>query len=493
MNSIKHLSLLTFLWMLGHTTLHAQGLNFNDTSYNNVLKKKSSLVVNEDGLPPKVDLSMYVPSVLNQGSLGTCVGFSTAYYMRTILEAKRLNITNKDSIDALRFSPSFLYNAIKSPNDDACKKGAEVSNALEFLKTNGVARLAQQGYPDCTPMTSLQPAAESKIMDYIRLFGLNDRQEDIVVATKKALAEGTPVVIAIQTTPSLDELGFWHKLWMRILRFFGIGSGDEYGLWDPNKSDNLRGGHAVCVVGYDDKKFGGAFHVVNSRGEDWGEDGFFWIRYDDYTKHTKYGFQAYLSPNNYTTEALRSGDVTIELANLRPVELPFTRQSPEGNTAANEPLVAYSLRDPQQTDTEYKFRINVDKQTYLYVLGANATQPSVDKLFPIDSISPVVGANTKVFLPSEEQVYALNEITGTESWLFLFSDKEVNIDSCITAMNGQKGTFTQRVQKVMGSKLLNYEQIDYKTKKMGFELREKHEGRIVPLLITLEHVKRRDL
>lgn len=477
------------LCLLNAATLHAQGLNFNDSAYHQVPRKKSVVVISPDGLPPKADLSMYVPTVIDQGKLGTCVGVSTGYYMRTILEARHLGITDRDSVDALRFSPSFLYNSIKDPLDKNCKRGTEVAAALEFLKNKGVVRLAQQPYPDCsqTRSAALQPEAGSRIMDYIRLFGLNDRQEDVIISTKKALAEGTPVVIAIQTTPSLDDLGFWYKLWIRFLRFFGIDTDDEFGLWNPAKSKKLRGGHAVCVVGYDDAKFGGAFHVVNSRGENWGDDGFFWIRYADYSKHAKYAFQAYLPAEQYTTAALRSGEIIIELAGLRSTQPRFTPLHSDSS------LITYALLDPQPTDTEFKFKINVDTQTYLYVLGANSSQRTVDKLFPLDSISPMIGADTKVILPSEEQVYALDATTGTENWLFLFSDREINIDSCMTEINARQGPFTQRVQDVLSDRLIKKEQVDYQTRKMGFALREKHEGLIVPLLVTLKHVKKRSM
>lgn len=493
---MKHFLPALFLCLLSAATLHAQGLNFNDAAYHQVPRKKSNAVVTAGGLPHKADLSMYVPTVIDQGKLGTCVGVSTGYYMRTILEAKRLDITDRDSIDALRFSPSFLYNSIKDPLDKNCKRGTEVAAALEFLKNKGVVKLTQQPYPDCSQKRSaaLQPEAGSRIMDYIRLFGLNDRQEDVIISTKKALAEGTPVVIAIQTTPSLDDLGFWHTLWIRFLRFFGMDTGDEFGLWDPAKSKKLRGGHAVCVVGYDDARFGGAFHVVNSRGEQWGDDGFFWIRYADYSKHAKYAFQAYLPAENHTEAALRSGEIIIELANLRSTQPRFSAQLSENAPLAaqsDSSMATYALLDPQPTDTEFKFKINVDKQTYLYVLGANSTQRVIDKLFPLDSISPMIGADTKVILPSEEQVYALNATTGTENWLFLFADREVNIDSCITEINARQGPFTQRVQDVMGTRLIRKAQVRYQTRKIGFELREKHEGLIVPLLVTLKHVKKR--
>ena len=50
---------------------------------------------------------------------------------------------------------------------------------------------------------------------------------------------------------------------------------------------NLRenGGHAMCIIAYDDNKFDGAFLVQNSWGEDWGKDGYFWLPYSEITEH----------------------------------------------------------------------------------------------------------------------------------------------------------------------------------------------------------------
>jgi C1A family cysteine protease len=49
----------------------------------------------------------------------------------------------------------------------------------------------------------------------------------------------------------------------------------------------------MCIVGFDDTKFGGAFEIANSWGDDWANGGFIWIRYDDlynmYPTFTKIG------------------------------------------------------------------------------------------------------------------------------------------------------------------------------------------------------------
>ena len=47
------------------------------------------------------------------------------------------------------------------------------------------------------------------------------------------------------------------------------------------------GGHAMCVIGYDDRKFGGAFQIMNSGTPQWGKDGVAWVRYGDFKNYVK--------------------------------------------------------------------------------------------------------------------------------------------------------------------------------------------------------------
>ena len=50
----------------------------------------------------------------------------------------------------------------------------------------------------------------------------------------------------------------------------------------PAESDELIGGHAVCLVGYDLNKQ--LLLARNSFGTDWGEQGYFYIPFDYMTK-----------------------------------------------------------------------------------------------------------------------------------------------------------------------------------------------------------------
>ena len=59
-------------------------------------------------------------------------------------------------------------------------------------------------------------------------------------------------------------------------------------LWRPSGMDESQmgmGGHAMCVIGYDDRKFGGAFQIMNSWGPEWGKNGVAWVKYGDFKNY----------------------------------------------------------------------------------------------------------------------------------------------------------------------------------------------------------------
>ena len=54
-----------------------------------------------------------------------------------------------------------------------------------------------------------------------------------------------------------------------------------------DESQMGMGGHAMCVIGYDDRKFGGAFQIMNSWGPEWGKNGVGWVRYGDFKNYVR--------------------------------------------------------------------------------------------------------------------------------------------------------------------------------------------------------------
>jgi hypothetical protein len=493
----KHIKILLFFWLISATAYAQTGWVENEKEYETILKKNLQATFGTK-LPAKVDLSKYAPTVINQDDSGICVGMSTAYYMRTILEAISKNITDKDEIDKMAYSPTHLYNALKGTNDPDCKKGTELRKAFEFLKTNGVANYSQQKFPNCSNDLSVNINPESKIVEYVRLFSLADGNENIDAITKKALSESTPVVVGFSLTESIGNLsqnGFWKNLWRKIMAFFGLNVLEDIGLWNPQNSPNING-HAVCVVGYDDTKFGGAFKVINSWGKNFGEEGYFWIRYADYKKQARNAFQAFLKVKQAQKNALTAAEVSfffsakgIENSNLKFVLDEAT------NLDSTNRVKSYLLLAPQMSGTTFRFTAFIDSATaytYFYIINANSNMlDKTEKIYPFNaSESAILSRNTRLILPPEDRPhFKLTPPTGIEYVLFLFSDKPLNnMDNYLNKIRENKGSFASRITQAFGNELVPANQINYKTNKMGFVAKAGQTGGIVPILVSFKHV-----
>jgi len=226
-------------------------------------------------IPEATNLQKFAPPVGDQGHQGSCVAWSSAYAARTIEEAAR---TGADP-NSLRFSPSFLYNQIGLENCD----GSYIEKAMEFMTQSGSVPYDQFPYDDhdCAKQPDqqlLEEARQYKMRGFNRLTP-GDRNNVIDLhAIKENIAQGAPVVIGMQVGGS----------YMQPM----LGKD----LWEPSEEDRSMlgfGGHAQCVVGYDDRKYGGAFLLMNSWGPQWGNNGFAWVRYPDFKYYVReaYGIE----------------------------------------------------------------------------------------------------------------------------------------------------------------------------------------------------------
>ena len=216
---------------------------------------------NKNPLPESANLQKFAPVPGNQGQQGSCVAWSSAYGARSIVEAARTGQPG----ETVKFSPSFLYNQIGM---DGCQ-GSYIIKAMEFMTKQGSVPYNSFPYTDrdCSQQPDnqlVQQASQYKMRGFNRL-SMGDRNDVIDLnAIKQNLAQGAPVVIGMMVGGS----------YMQPMM------GKDY--WEPTEEDKSMqgfGGHAQCVVGYDDRKYGGSFLIMNSWGPEWGNNGFAWVRY----------------------------------------------------------------------------------------------------------------------------------------------------------------------------------------------------------------------
>lgn len=258
---------LTFVLLAASFSSSAQGLRWmSESEY--IAMEKASIELMEN-VPPSQDLSKWFPTPGDQGEQGSCVGWAVAYGVKSYLHA--VERQTPPSTDDEIFSPAFVYNQI---NQWGCMGGSSITDALELMQSSGVATMADFPYDetDC----QLEPngdvkasATDHTIEGWKRVEFFNEG------LMKTLLVQGNPVVIGMQTDS-------W---------FVKLEEGEVYRV----ASNRRGGGHALVVVGYDDRR--GAYKVFNSWGTDWGTDGYGWIAYDLFVEVVR---EAYILENSET-------------------------------------------------------------------------------------------------------------------------------------------------------------------------------------------------
>jgi hypothetical protein len=311
-------------------------------------------------LPESANLQKYAPTVGDQGKQGSCVAWSSAYGARTILESVR---TGSDP-NSLKFSPSFLYNQIGL---DGCD-GSYINRAMDFMSQRG--SVPYEAFPYSDQDCSRQP--DQQLLDQAKQFRMRGSNRLTVGsstdkidlrAIKENLSQGAPVVIGMMVGGS----------YMQPMM------GQD--VWNPTSDDESMmgfGGHAQCVVGYDDTKYGGAFLIMNSWGPQWGNNGFAWVRY----KHFKYFVR-----EAYGLEAMPA----VGAAANKPFEceVGLVQVTLNGNkvVAGNYiPLKKHAENVFETTEalkpgTRFKMEIRNESECYIYVFGKETDGGSYT-LFP---------------------------------------------------------------------------------------------------------------
>ncbi len=311
MKTLKFLSVLLLLQVpfLLQAQVRGTGAKFDLNSYRKAETADFSGLGFTTTLPSKVSHKQFAPQAKDQGQMSTCVGWSTTYGALTIQYAKMTGLKDRNRITAKAFCPYFTFNQIRQPNDMACQSGTYLYNALTSLRTGGAKRFFLPVY-DCSTQIEEEAFFYSKpfrIKSFKKLFDYPYETQqwspeafyklniDKVTPVKQALANGYAVPFGME----FPESGF-----------YVIGKD----LWEPTAAElaqipNLQTyGHAMVVVGYDDAKYGGAFEIMNSWSENWGDKGFFWMKYNDFKKFVVDAYYFDIFEEAATKKGCVSGD-----------------------------------------------------------------------------------------------------------------------------------------------------------------------------------------
>lgn len=242
-------------------------------------------------LPSSHSLEKFVPPVLKQEG-GACVGFASFYYALSTMYNIAFNITDPNEKYVHSFDPYFIYSIFYNEKND-CDSGLPFYYGFEKLSKIGAKKIFYPPFTDCA--TTWTTTKLKNTLSYTAPYSINNwfyyevenmSNQDIVDVVKQNLYDNNPIITGFKFVESMYSY--------RNDNLVGVKSD---GLWDPRAYEKEDGGHALCVVGYNDYKFGGAFRIVNSWGSDYGDNGYMWVKYDDFCEFVEEIFFIELNEN----------------------------------------------------------------------------------------------------------------------------------------------------------------------------------------------------
>jgi C1A family cysteine protease len=224
---------------------------------------------------PVSDLRNFCPMIVDQGSLGSCVGNGVAAILQ-IAQLQQGKVYYEPSLHGkpvtdFTFAPSrlFIYYGARemegTVNED---DGCQIRDAIKFVAANGACSSSKWPYhigkftDKPTPACYTEAVTRGKVKAYHRLDN-NDLHTLL-----SCLSQGQAFVCGIQVYDSFMS---------ELVASTGV-------VPMPNKHEQLQGGHCIAIVGHSIAKR--SFIGRNSWGPEWGLKGYFLIPFD-YLTHRK--------------------------------------------------------------------------------------------------------------------------------------------------------------------------------------------------------------
>lgn len=197
-----------------------------------------------------VDYTPQMGEVRSQGEEGSVVGFAIAYAM----EYQIFKTTHQ----RVRLSPRAIYYlSRKLTNSFPYDSGAQIKDGVKAVLTKGAVLDNIWPYKErdssASPPRDFATATRYKLKRAVPLKGIDQ--------IKSALSTTGPVVAGITLYDSMVQ---------EDVKKTGL-------VPMPKAKESVIGGHAICIVGYDDSKK--LFKFINSWSDEWGDKGYGYLSY----------------------------------------------------------------------------------------------------------------------------------------------------------------------------------------------------------------------
>ena len=215
-------------------------------------------------------------------------------------------------------------------------------------------------------------------------------------------------------------------------------------VWHPTDYDRQQigfGGHAICVIGYDDRVEGGAFQIMNSWGPEWGQNGLAFIRYGDFKEFVK---------EAYGLDPLPKRGAALDLAfecNIGLMDNATKSAIPIRINAGN----IFETISPIKKGSTFKIELRNAIECYAYIFTPDSTGKSF-VLFPYKPIhSPYFGITGYRLFPRRESIQA-DDLGNKDFMAILVSKQPLDYNAINNSINNAQGNnYTEKFNRAIAA------------------------------------------
>lgn len=502
------------------------GNTFDETDFLAVPQLSNLVTTSRDGRPSNFSLRQYAPPVGDQGAFSTCAAWASAYATRTIAFAVSHDFTvnnNYDKIISNTFSPDFVYNNVQPSGN--CYDGSSLMRSLNFIKKNGslIRTAGQFRCGRAYMINDFENAKNYRIKDFQRVNDDTHNEGDLTGKIKDLIVNKHAIAFSLVMFPSFDKVGkdgIWNP------------TEYEYKAMDSIQKKLLRspGGHAMCLIGYNDAVAGGSYEIMNSWGSSFGRDGFYWINYHDFYLFSRemytvsdFGMdtlntvdtQSQKITNSVNADQLvikpkADSNAVVVVPTIKPRlkgDMEFMLLNGPGSydsvgviekavnvngdyveiTKDSGTYAYYNLAKPLYSGNRYKIKMNLTQASYVYIMGADAKSPYY--LFPQKNTeSPLINfTNATLYLPNDKEHYTLNNEQGKEKMCILLSKSPIDVDTIYNQFSAADNNIYKVIRQNLQGRLLDMTNVKYAGNKIDFD-KEVTDNNVLAFFIEITHL-----
>ena len=232
----------------------------------------------------------------------------------------------------------------------------------------------------------------------------------------------------------------------------------------------------MCVIGYDDRKFGGAFQIMNSWGPEWGKDGIGWVRYADFRDYVREAYGINKLPKRGAM-----ANVPLE-CNIGLVRNDDKQYIPLRVGAGN----VFETMSPIQKGTRFKMEIKNSTECFIYIFGQE-TDGSSYVLFPYTpKHSPYCGITGYRLFPKAQSMMA-DTIGNRDLIAIVVSTDSLDYQQVNGAINSSRqSSYEGRVNEALNAILIRSARFNNTTQGTIYFKVDANDNKAVACLVAID-------